>query len=193
MLARSRAGPSDMKVCIDPGHGVKRGIYTGAASNGIHEDSWVLAFGQRLGHYLRKRGVKTVFTREGDGTVELKARARKARAEKCDLFLSLHLNAAASVAHGTEAFVTKGDFASKRVAQAIVEEVVRAGMKSRGVKWDSASQYSSLYVLRNTYNYMPAVLLEVGFLTNHIDARRLLDKRWMEDLACNLAAVIAPD
>jgi N-acetylmuramoyl-L-alanine amidase len=48
----------------------------------------------------------------------------------------------------------------------------------------------SLYVLRNTYAVMPAVLIEVGFLSNAADAAKLRDRRWSEDLACNMAAAL---
>ncbi len=55
------------------------------------------------------------------------------------------------------------------------------------MKWDSQSQYSRLRVLRDTYRHMPAVLLEIGFLTNPHDARLLADKHFREAVAEEIA------
>jgi N-acetylmuramoyl-L-alanine amidase len=58
------------------------------------------------------------------------------------------------------------------------------------VKTDSQSQHLRLAVLRGTYRYMPAVLLEVGFLTNKHDVELLRNSNWREETAIALADAI---
>jgi N-acetylmuramoyl-L-alanine amidase len=79
---------------------------------------------------------------------------------------------------------------SARLAKTILHAIGGQGMKLRGVKADSDSQHSSLYVLRNTYKHMRSVLVEVGFMTNTTDAKMLLDKRWCESAAAVIAKTI---
>ncbi|MCE5322154.1 N-acetylmuramoyl-L-alanine amidase [bacterium] len=179
-----------MRVCLDPGHGHKPTGATGAHGNGITEDNWALNFALRLGHYLRAMGARTVFTREGDSFVSLQSRAAIACKNGCDLFLSIHLNAGPSSARGAEAFIAAPDKQSGAAAKKILHVIGGQGMKLRGVKLDNQSQHSSLYVLRNTYRHMRAVLVEVGFLTNSADVRMLTDKYWIEQAAQAIAAAI---
>jgi N-acetylmuramoyl-L-alanine amidase len=147
-------------------------------------------FAQRLGHYLRASGAETVFTRDSDSFVSLKSRAATACADKCDLFLSIHLNAGGSTASGAEAYVSAPDKRSGPIAKAILHAIGGQAMKLRGVKADNESQHSSLYVLRNTYKHMRSVLVEVGFMTSTTDAKMLLDKRWCESAAAVIAKTI---
>lgn len=178
-------------ICLDPGHGYKGAQHTGAAANSLVEDDVALYFCIRLGHYLRRAGCQTVLTRD-KGFVELGSRGALAVDTKCKLFVSVHCNAASSTAaRGVEAFHAPGDFAGKRIAQSICEALMQGGAKFRSVKVDSQSQYSSLRVLRDTYRHMPACLVELGFLTNKLDAAMLADKFWIEKQACRVARVLA--
>ncbi len=180
-----------MRICLDPGHGRKRCASTGAYGNGIVEDDWALEFCRRLGHYLRSRGAEVVTTRPDSHFVELKERGKLAKREGADLFLSIHLNAAGSPqANGAELFVVSGDKRSIVWAQQLLAVVVGAGMNRRGVKPDTSSAVGKLRVLRDTYRAMPAMLLEVGFLSNQEDAERLKSIHWRERLACELAKAI---
>ena len=181
-----------IRLALDAGHGYKRGLPTGARGNGLIEDDVALDFVRRIGHHLRLAKHETVLTRPDDKFVELKQRGKIAKAGKCDLFLSIHLNAADSPnAEGVEALVAKGDTRSKRIAELLVGIVTQAGMKSRGVKWDSQGQHKSLRVLQDTYHAMPAVLLEIGFLTNVKDAAQLRDPQWQERVSIEIAAALS--
>lgn len=180
-----------IRVCLDAGHGYKHGHWSGASANALVEDDVALLFCTRLSHYLRKYGAETVFTRKDNLFVELGERGKVAIAEKCNLFISVHCNAATSTAaRGVEAFHAPQDFAGKRVAQSICEALVQGGAKFRSVKVDSQSQHKSLRVLRDTWRKMPACLIELGFLTNKSDAALLADKFWIEKQACRVARVL---
>lgn len=177
-----------MKVALDAGHGFRSGARrTGAAANGLTEDEVALDFVRRIGHHLRLAGHQTVCTRPHESLVSLSSRGRKAVAEGCDMFLSIHCNAGPASAQGVEAFVAAGDKRSADAANDLVECLVAKGMPSRGVKWDSQSQHSRLRVLRDTYKHMPAVLIEIGFLTNSHDALLLRDKFFREAVSIDIA------
>jgi N-acetylmuramoyl-L-alanine amidase len=76
-------------VVIDPGHG---GIDSGAeAPNGVREKDIVLAFSQRLQELLVESGrFDVALTRETDIYLKLEERVALARANKADLFISIH-------------------------------------------------------------------------------------------------------
>jgi N-acetylmuramoyl-L-alanine amidase len=149
-----------------------------------------LDFVVRIGHHLRKAGHHTHYTRPDDNLIPLATRGKAAVARGCDLFLSIHCNAGPASASGVETFVVEGDDRSRKIAVGLVKAVVRQGMKSRGVKWDSYSQHSRLRVLRDACHHMPAVLLEIGFLTNDHDAALIKKKSFREAVAISLSCAI---
>lgn len=176
-----------MRIALDAGHGSRPGgSHTGAAANGLVEDEVALDLVSRIGRHLRAGGHETVLTRPDAKVVPLVERARTARALGCDALVSIHCNAGPASACGAEAFVAEGDERSRKLAARLVEVMARRGLRSRGVKWDSQSRHSRLAVLRGTYRQMPAVLLEIGFLTSPHDAGLLKDTRWREETAMAL-------
>lgn len=172
------------KICLDPGHG---GRDNGASAHSVFEDEQALLFCQRLGHYLRKRGIDVIFTRESDSKTSLYERTRIAKDSGCDLYISVHCNAGPTSANGAEAFVAAPDNHSRRAAQAMLDAIIDVGMRDRGIKPDNASQHKSLYVLRKTFCSMDSVLLELGFLSNDSDRGRIYSKHWRERAACRIA------
>jgi N-acetylmuramoyl-L-alanine amidase len=180
-----------MKVCIDAGHGVNKGMHTGARGCGLVEDTVALDIAQKLRWYLIQAGAQVVMTRSAPPMALLKDRGKIAKGAKCDMFVSIHCNAAAKAqAHGAEVLVTEGDTRSAALAEELLRVLVRHGLARRGVKWDSQSQHSKLRVLRDTYRAMPAVLLEVGFLTNTGDAKLLSSSAWRNKLTADMAKVM---
>ena len=177
-----------MKIALDAGHGARgKSTHTGAAANGLIEDEVALDLVNRIGHHIRLAGHQTLDTRHDDKLVALSARGKMAVEGGCDLFLSVHCNAGSSSAQGVEAFVAEEDDHSAKIAKVLVDCVASKGMVNRGVKWDSQSQHSSLRVLRDTYKHMPAVLIEIGFLTNTRDVLHLKDKFFRESVSIAIA------
>lgn len=182
-------------VCIDPGHG---GNAQGACHNGLREKDIVLSpdlsnlgIAERVGHHLRAHGIKTVMTRFNDTNVNLSERTRIARTAGADVFVSIHCNSAANkTAEGYEVLChpkdTKG---SKRLAEMILGEFEKTplmdGMKNRGVKHGA-----KLAVLNGSLAWMPAVLIEVGFISNKDDAKRMRDRHWREAVAGAIAKAV---
>jgi len=187
-----------MIICIDPGHGMsnrKRGIYDPGAevrvSNvrsvpPVTEAAIVMDWANELRAILKGMGHTVIRTRKDSlDSAPLNERVATAKRFKCDVFISLHCNAADRTAHGTETFY-RGT-SNKALAQRCNDAVVSAlGTKSRGIKLESASQHSRLAVL----NFPRAVLIELGFMDHAGDLALILDQQLML-LACqNLATAI---
>ena len=180
-------GGEKMIVCIDPGHG---GPDPGAVSpSGIQEKKITLTVAKRVAEYLRRAGVKVALTRDkdmelvagNDSAAELYARAKVANNAKADFFLSIHCNAAStSDAEGFELYhypgSTKGAMLATKIAAAYA---MASGLKKRKV----AS--ANFQVLRDTA--MPAVLIELGFLTNKADCALLREPAFQDKIALGIA------
>lgn len=148
------------KIAIDAGHG---GEDPGALSPNkkLKEKDVVLEISKMLNYILEYKGYNTILIRDKDEFVQLGERANKANKEKADIFVSVHTNAAASKnAHGIETFYFKNSKQGEKLARHIQKEMVNlAENRNRGIKTNQ-----SWTVLKRTN--MPAVLCEVGFISN---------------------------
>lgn len=162
-------------VVIDAGHGGHdRG---GGPGQALPEKPYTLDVARRLEAVLRSAGYQTVMTRKGDYFVELEDRAAIAnRYSGRAIFVSIHFNSADNYdAHGIETYYAWGS-ASARLAQSIHYRVLRAtGEVDRRVRSKNFS------VLRHTR--MPAVLCELGFLTNRGEAGKIQSASYRQRLA----------
>ena len=159
-----------MKICIDPGHG---GYDPGAVNHnvGVTEKALSLKIAALLGGELASRGYDVFFTRELDTFIPLGFRTKIANNEKADLFISIHLNAAADpAAQGIETWYYEGSRESERLAAIVQRELKDQFLaKNRGIK-----STRGFYVLKHTA--MPAILVETGFITNDHDIAYLVNK-----------------
>lgn len=151
-------------VVVDPGHG---GSDMGAIGiGGLQEKDVVFDISMQVAQILEQNGVQAVMTRQEDRTVELEPRTVLANRINADLFVSIHANAAEnSSANGVETFFYEsGGVLADYIQRSIMESF---DMPNRGLK------RARFYVIRNTQ--MPAVLVEVGFVTGTEDSRILAD------------------
>lgn len=81
-------------VVIDPGHGGKDPGAVGGKGKTIHEKHIVLSVSKLLGEKIKKEypDVKVLYTRSDDKFIGLKDRAKVARNNNADLFISIHCN-----------------------------------------------------------------------------------------------------
>ena len=155
------------RVVIDPGHGGKD---PGATSVlGTREKDMVLEVARMVAAELTAQGVEVIMTRSDDRFIELEDRPAIAARVRADLFVSIHADAAANrLAAGFTAYVdnspSKGSLAA---ANAILRRMCDncSPTPSRGVK---NASYRVLVGSRT-----PAVLIELGFLTNRAEAALL--------------------
>lgn len=180
-------------VCIDPGHG---GTDPGAVSGGVRESDVALAHALAIGAALEAAGVAVLYTRAEDASRTLASRARAANDAGAARFVSVHANASeSSRAYGFQVFHCRGSEPGAELARRIYDAALPATGETdwSGVYPDesAACGYRPLYVLRATR--MPAVLLELGFLTHPGERERLQDPAYRQLLAASVAAGILAD
>lgn len=154
------------RIIIDVGHGGKD---TGAIGiNKIQEKDIVLDIANailKLNNELDKP-LDIYLTRYSDTLISLSDRTKLARALKADLFVSLHCNHSNNPnARGVEVYVanniSKYSEDSIWFAFQLQDELnKKLGFESRGVK------FADFQVLKETLEFMPSVLMELGFLSN---------------------------
>ena len=186
-------------VYLDAGHG---GYDPGASYFGISEKSLTLAIQSRVKAKLEAEGYQVVTTRTSDTYVDLIDRSRAANASESDIFVSIHINASgSSAAQGIETYYYQpyAEYPSRinatyhanptrlsmsdTLANAIQSSLINAtGAQNQGVKRQTFA------VLRETT--APAVLLELGFLSNPQEAARLNTSAYQETLANAIVAGI---
>lgn len=164
----------DNIVLLDAGHGGKDG---GAAKGGLKEKKLCLSI---LYTYAKQyfesmtSTVKAYWTRHNDTFINLYTRPTLSAKYHADLFVSLHMNSASSAAaNGTEVYYSKlnneknsSGLSSKMFASRMHNTLVDTlNNKSRGVK------QAGFVVTKN--NTVPAILIELGFITGNSDAKKL--------------------
>ena len=154
-------------VVIDPGHG---GPDPGAIGiGGMRETDIVLEVSRQVKQLLSDKGVEVRLTRKNEIGLDLPPRVSFANKMDADVFVSIHANASRGKRrdiNGLETFYFRG-WRGRLLAKRIQKQILRVspGSPDRGVK------QGRFYVIKNTK--MPAVLVEIGFLTGRLDARRL--------------------
>ena len=154
-------------VVIDPGHG---GPDPGAIGiGGLRETDVVLEVSKLVEKILSEKGVKVRLTRKNEVDLDLPPRVSFANRSDADIFVSIHANASRGKRrdiNGLETFYYRG-WRGRLLAKGIQKQILRVspGSPDRGVK------QGRYFVIKNTR--MPAVLVEIGFLTGRLDARRL--------------------
>src|SRR5581483_678437 len=171
-------------IVIDPGHG---GSDPGSQHGGLGEAALNLDTAKRLRDLLVARGWQVKLTRETDVDVfapndsardELQARVDVANNAGARLFVSIHTNAFInSGPYGTTCYISKPD-------DVAFARMIEAHLANDGTKDDGVVK-SHLYVTVHTK--MPAVLVEMAFLTNPNDFSLLGSPAWRQKVAQEIA------
>ncbi|SFL33200.1 N-acetylmuramoyl-L-alanine amidase [Gracilibacillus orientalis] len=164
------------KVVIDPGHGGEDPGAIGAS--GSYEKDFTLSLAKKISFLLEDEPqLEAYVTREEDVFLSAEARERPNFANDigADIYISLHGNTFTDPSvSGTESFYYHKN--SKRLANIIHRHVSETtGFQNRGVKKEN------FFVLKDTS--MPAVLLEIGYLTNPEEEKILLTEDFQQSVA----------
>ncbi len=193
-----------MKVCIDAGHYGRHNQSPNCPAYFESEMTWNLA--ERLAFWLDKWKIEYAATRS-DQAADLPVYDRGRLSKGCDLFLSLHSNAATNKdgspyeGDHVSAFYTAGDAlrevdisaakkAAKNLATAACVTMNQAAAKCRKkLRSDGLDYYG---VLRGAAAVgTPGVILECGFHTNADTALWLMDSGNIDNLARQIAHTLA--
>ena len=169
-------------VVIDAGHGGHD--LGGRPVSGSREKVLALDTARRLATILRSKGFRVIETRTRDVFIPLGSRTAISNSTRSCIFVSIHYNwAPRRGARGIEVYYFSPR--SWRLASNILRQTGHAyPTYDRGVK------RNDFYVLRK--NRRPAVLCELGFLSNAQDNRYAQGSLYRQRLAeCVAAGIIA--
>jgi N-acetylmuramoyl-L-alanine amidase len=169
-------------VVIDAGHGGKD---PGATSiHGDKEKGIVLDVARRVAENLIGHGVDAQLTRSDDHFIELEERSALANRLRAELFVSIHADSARNrSAQGFTVYVARqSSRPSQDAADAIARRLQAAGAAPRG------RREANYRVLVGTT--CPAVLVELGYLSNAQEAAMLARPAYRRQLADAIAEAI---
>ena len=171
-------------IVIDPGHGGKDSGAIGI--NELQEKHVVLNIAQEILRWnktLLNDKFDIYLTRYTDTLISLSDRTKLAKALNADVFISLHCNHANnSSAKGVEVFVPNSnsrftDGAIELGLAVLNESTINLGFKNRGLK------IANFQVLRESNSYYPAILFELGFMSNTDEASYFLKYKNIKAMA----------
>jgi len=176
-------------IVVDPGHG---GIDPGSKGpGGAIEKEITLEVARKLAHVLGQAGAVVLLTRETDVDLsdpgggrlidrkrqDLSRRVALANDRKADAFISVHVNSFKSGPreHGAQTFYQPGSEEGAKLAKFVQSELVRL-LKNTHRKAKAVDYYTT----RNAK--MPAVIVEIGFISNAREEKLMCDKDYQGKL-----------
>ncbi len=195
-------------IVIDAGHGGKD---NGAQNKslGIKEKNVNLDIALRVGAELRKMGYKVSYTRTKDAFVDLEYRPIIANKRGADLFISIHGNSTKSKSvSGIETYALTPTWLPSSSSSKLTGS---DSVSYPGNRVDGWSQYLSFCVQKSLLDTtsaedrgarrarfavlrtanMPACLVEVGFLSNPTECKKIASATYRQTLANAIARGIA--
>ena len=185
LLDSLRTGIAAKTIVIDPGHG---GDDIGVVGHGVRESDVVTSIASRLQGRLSALGATVILTRplQNFGGPDDRDRAELCNSVGADLVVSLHCDEATSPhAAGIAAFhygsasggwSHAGERAAQRILAAVLKHTQASDCQVHGRTWE---------ILRLTR--MPAVRVEVGYLSNEAEAAALNDSKYRDQIAAGIA------
>lgn len=174
-------------VVVDAGHG---GVDPGGHDKrGFLEKDLVLDVARRLQELFSAAGATVLMTRDGDYDLappemeslwerkkyDLQKRVELANEAGADIYLSVHANCHSdSTRYGQRVY-----YSPRAGSERLADAIDRALAHVTGTRY--SPYQGDFFVLRRTV--MPAVLVEIGFISNPDEKKRLKDSRYVARLA----------
>jgi N-acetylmuramoyl-L-alanine amidase len=179
-------------IYIDPGHGGPDG---GAGDKDALEKDIALNVSLMIRDYLQEQGALVLMTREEDKDLadedtkgysrrkveDLHKRLNLINESEADMFLSIHLNSIPSPKwSGAQTFYNPKFEENKTLAKAIQGEITRnlenTSREAKGLQ--------NVYILKHSKK--AGALVEIGFLSNPEERKRLLEEEYQEKVAASI-------
>lgn len=182
-----RSGPAltGKTVIVDPGHG---GGDPGCVGFGLTEAEVCYDLAARLEGRLAAAGAVPFLTRSADGELSVADRAEFANAAEADLYVAIHCDGAPTPAAQGVATYYFGNAIASSATGARLADLVQREVVARTDLVDCRSHPQSWELLRLTR--MPAVEIDLGYLSNPHDAARLGDPEFRDTVAEALLAAM---
>lgn len=168
-----------MKIYLDAGHNYS-GFDTGSQGHGLREQDVTYYVAQKLGKLLAEIGIEIKYSRnqlnDNVGTnlaTSINMRYTSANLWRADYFISLHCDSStSSSAKGSHICVYSKGSVAEQLAIPIQENLLKLGLDGRS---EQVKVRTDLSVLKHTN--MPAILVEMGFISNADNAYILKNKQ----------------
>lgn len=170
----SSVKPKNLFIAIDAGHG---GSNTGAAgvTSKVLEKEYTLRFAKELEKYLKRKKIKLYMTRTDDADISMIDRALALRAQDPDLLISLHLNSSGNAAiSGTSTYYRYIGF--RTLSEYVLNRMLQLGLNNFG----NVGAFN--FALSGPTEY-PNCLVEIAFLSNLEDEKKILDPKFHRAVA----------
>ena len=212
LISTTGHAAKSFRIVIDPGHG---GHDLGAVRDSFVESRITLVIAKKLKEQLALLKLSdTYLTREQDINVSLQDRVTQAEALQADLFISLHANTSTSK-HWTgmefyfntpkpvlKKTADSGNVTNNQVLAQIKEDFKNYAKSEESLLLTKTIQTETtvsttekgvikqapFFVIENTA--MPSVLIELGFLSNRREAKKLTNPEYQDEIAKRLAQAI---
>ena len=172
-----------MKWYLDFGH---RGKDPGAIGpTNLKESDIALKIGMMVKEKLENAFEKVITTRDNDKYYSLDYRTKKANNENCDYFISIHLNSATNTsAKGCEVWLYDDNSKLQTLANNLCNNLAtKINTPNRGVKYSK-----KLSVIKNSK--MPALLIEIDFISNKEVENYLKDDKHLKDISNTISSTL---
>ncbi|WP_159446070.1 GW dipeptide domain-containing protein [Carnobacterium iners] len=182
-------------VVLDPGHG---GTDPGARAGGINEKDLNLTVAKKVELKLEQAGYEVVMTRSTDKFLELSERAATANRANPDIFVSIHTNSFNTLVYGIETFsynkngdpnnILKANDPSRLLNSSLLSQNIQNSLISNTNAFNRGAKKANFHVVRETW--MPAVLVEIGFVDNTTERNKLVTNTYQEKIATGIVGGI---
>ena len=163
-----------LKIAIDAGHGGSNSGATGATT-GTEEKKCNLQIAKYLERELTRQGARVFMTRNEDMDISMIDRTLLLREANPDLLISIHHNASSNrEAKGVSTYYRYIGF--KPLSATILDRMLDLGLNDFG-------NIGSFNFSLNGPTEYPNCLVEVAFMSNEADEKRILDPHFQKDVA----------
>ncbi len=172
---------SNLTIAIDAGHGGENIGATGIRSN-IKEKDYTLLIAKELSKALKQKKAKVIMTRVKDTTLSMYERINFLKLQNPNLLISIHLNSSdKDSVNGVSTYYRYIGF--KPLSQAILKSMLQTGLNEYG------NVGSFNFALSGPTDY-PNCLVEVAFLSNKSDEKKILNPKFRQQVAKRIVAGI---
>ena len=163
-----------LRIAVDAGHGGGNAGASGINTKSLEKD-YTLKIAKELEAYLKKKGAEVFMTRKHDTDLTMVDRLQMIKEASVDLLISVHLNSAGNkTIKGTSTYYRYIGF--RPLTQSILDRMLELGLNNFG----NIGAFN--FSLSGPTDY-PNCLVEVAFLSNEEDEKKILNPKFQKEVA----------